>query len=293
VHDEYGRVDPAKVAEPSKPRGSSGTKRPSRPSDESLPGKRIRTDSNENGEVGQQLQNDIDAMIDPALFEQGTLPPEDPMQVETANASAGGQMHYDTISVSPFDQSMADAGAILGGEGPLPLPTDGTTVTVETVKQEPDMHLSTTAIVHSQDARIQPESTMAATEADFVTPRTSKSPAQRHSSRQPKVVERYIPDDHRSPTKPQPKAANSERRGSSAASGQTMVNSVKSRRSSSNTSGTTHQIAAALKQAGSPSIKARQGSRGSTVESEDPDEKLARELQAEEHGLRRRQSMRL
>jgi hypothetical protein len=122
------------------------------------------------------------------------------------------------------------------------------------------------------------------------TPRTSFSPVQRHSSRQTKQVERYVPEEHRSPTKPvKPEPS---RRASSAATVQTAT-SPKSRRSSSNTSGTTHQQAAIKQEAGTKIERAGSGERGSTVESEDKDEKYARELQMMEHGLRRRGSMRL
>lgn len=126
------------------------------------------------------------------------------------------------------------------------------------------------------------------------TPRTSLSPVQRHSSRQTKQVERYVPENHRSPTKASVKPVEGNRRASSAASVQTAVTNTKSRRSSSNTSGTIHQVqsAATIKQ--EARLNGEQFmSRGSTEESEDADEKLARELQAAEHGLRRRQSMRL
>lgn len=127
------------------------------------------------------------------------------------------------------------------------------------------------------------------------TPHASTSPlSQRHSSRQPKQVERFLPDDHRSPSKSQPISA---RRASSAVSIHTVINSVKSRRSSSNTSATLlNGVHVASKEQAPLDGLTRAGSRGreSTAESElTADEKLARELHAEEHGLRRRQSMRI
>ncbi|KAK5077943.1 JmjC domain-containing histone demethylation protein 1 [Lithohypha guttulata] len=63
VHDEHGRVDPAKAAEPSKPRGSTSSKRPVRLSDDHLP-KRQKTEDDFA----------VDAsVIDPALI--GSIDP--------------------------------------------------------------------------------------------------------------------------------------------------------------------------------------------------------------------------
>lgn len=238
-------------------------------------------------------------MLDPALFEQAVIPSDDAMQLDLPNGTfdkpESPQAEEQSIEVSiSKDESAADAGQVSHSFGPAEI------VSPATVKQEPDTTIE----------RLQPQN--AATDSDSIiavqattievdskpalqhqAAGASASPVQRHSSRQPKQVERYVPDAQHSPTKPPPQPPRGERRGSSSASGQTMVNSVKSRRSSSNTSGTTHQIAAAMKQASSPGA-VRPVSRGSTAESElDPDEKLARELQAQEHGLRRRQSMRL
>lgn len=84
-------------------------------------------------------------------------------------------------------------------------------------------------------------------------------------------------------------------RDSSATSAHSSAISVKSRRSSSNTSGTTHQIVAMMnKSARSRDDSVRPVSHGSLGgESElDADEKFARELQAAENGLRRRASVR-
>lgn len=70
VHDEYGRVDPAKAAEPSKPRGSSTSKRPMRLSDEHMP-KRFKSEYSSHEDdyaVYSQSHSEIDAMIDPALL---------------------------------------------------------------------------------------------------------------------------------------------------------------------------------------------------------------------------------
>ena len=117
----------------------------------------------------------------------------------------------------------------------------------------------------------------------------------RHSARQSKVVDRYVPETNRT----SPKLFKTERRGSSSVSnGQSLSTSGKSRRSSSHTSATTHQIAAAVDEGKeySGTTSARPGSSGSgaavDADMENPDEALARALQMEELGLRRRASTR-
>lgn len=69
-----GRVDPVKAAEPSKPRGSSSSKRPARISDEHQ-AKRNRPDNDSEPQYPVFMtDHDLDAMIDPAL-----MAPIDPM----------------------------------------------------------------------------------------------------------------------------------------------------------------------------------------------------------------------
>lgn len=118
----------------------------------------------------------------------------------------------------------------------------------------------------------------------------------RHSSRQSKAVDRYVPDD----TRPTPKPSRVDRRASSSvSSGQTAGSSEgKSRRSSSHTSATTHHVNAGprTEKPSSRASSARPGSSGSggvSGRDVDPDEAFARALQAQEHGLRRRASVRI
>lgn len=62
-----GRVDPVKAAEPSKPRGSSSSKRPARISDEHQ-AKRSRGENEYEHNAVFISDTDIDSMIDPALM---------------------------------------------------------------------------------------------------------------------------------------------------------------------------------------------------------------------------------
>ncbi|ETN39333.1 uncharacterized protein HMPREF1541_05556 [Cyphellophora europaea CBS 101466] len=287
VHDEFGRVDPAKAAEPAKPRGSTSSKRPARPSDGDIQVKRSRLDSS----ASTKVPVDIEAMIDPALL-------GDPAgNHEQLNNSV--EIDYNQTEPAVFSSAHTDAMQVDS------MPARSLTSASTTVKEDPDqiqpnpsahqptIELSTGYAVpeHAIDDELEPESEPKGER----TPHTSNSPvSQRHSSRQPKQVQRFIPEAHRSPSKAQPNPA---RRGSSAVSGHTVINSTKSRRSSSNTSATIFNgLSASTKGQATVEAIARPGSKGreSTAESDlDPDEKLARDLHAEEHGLRRRQSMRV
>lgn len=229
----------------------------------------------------------INAMIDPALLEEPSTSagPEEGM-ADLTNVQAASA----TLNFMNGDAMQVDSAAA----GP-------STSESMVVKQDPDQHqsptlghrptveLSTGYAVPEQAVDDEPGPKLGG------TPVASTSPvSQRHSSRQPKQVERFVPDDHRSPSKAQQSSA---RRASSAVSGHTIINSVKSRRSSSNTSATLlNGLHASAKGQMPANGVMRMGSQGreSTAESElTADEKLARELQAEEHGLRRRQSMRV
>lgn len=342
VHDEYGRVDPAKAAEPSKPRGSSSTKRPARLSDESVQSKRARTDD-----------DSLDDMIDPALMTDGTS--HMAQEAIEEDFYTPGPFDDDTFTDAERARSMQNrgtdppaeevAGAEEGSVGPMPatigdvlaVPAQSASVdstqngvaaskTVEAGGLEA-MPVGSRTIPSIQSVNIKAEldhseyanlmdghddtkSTSPTHTSAFATPGPPKAgssvngeysgaanstPRSRHSSRQAKQVKRYTPEEKRTPTKPYPKPARSDRRASSAASNQTVVTSMKSRRSSSNTSGTTHQIAAMKPRPNaSRDVSARPASRASTGgESDvDADERFARELQASENGLRRRTSMR-
>ncbi|KIW59485.1 hypothetical protein PV05_03932 [Exophiala xenobiotica] len=302
VHDEYGRVDPAKAAEPSKPRGSSSSKRPSRPSDENGPNKRAKTSDDA-----------LDDLIDPALT-NGDTAVFGAEAVEESFHTPGPFMdndHDDSEDAIPMLNGRTDP-QLTDDDGPDTPPVDPafTAIAVETaetvdIKME---HDQADTIVVGGDVT---ESVASRHDSAFATPVPIKNgssvngdhsaiatstPGSRQSSRQHKQVERYTPEDKRSPSKTYPKPPRSDRRGSSAASAQTAMMSEKSRRSSSHTSSTLHQMARVGMLAGhSASIEAsaRPNSSGSTAESDvDADERFARDLQAAENGLRRRTSMR-
>jgi hypothetical protein len=297
VHDEHGRVDPAKAAEPAKPRGSTNSKRPARLSDE-------------NAQIKHDLGT-LDDLIDPALMNGNDVDVE--MQDEAVEDYYTLE-HHDEIQsrLSREDTKMSETEAAnlqltkeLDAEQ---FPIDPALEATAAVQVKPELDLIENSNIGA-NGTIDAVSTSLAT-GDVSTPAATKTqnsmvngdfsgalvtPGSRHSSRQPKAIERFSPEDIKSPSKVYAKSPADDRRGSSAASGQTVVMSGKSRRSSSNTSGTTHQLAGMpARRSASVEGPGRPVSRGSTgAESDlDADERFARELQAAENGLRRRTSMR-
>ncbi|EXJ76391.1 uncharacterized protein A1O5_00899 [Cladophialophora psammophila CBS 110553] len=282
VHDQYGRIDPAKVAEPSKPRGSANAKRATQANDE------VR-------QTGPEIDN-LEDLIDPALTNG------DASQL----ANDANEEAYPTPGPSknecPADDTKHEDGdvSLTNGVSQESVPIDPALGNTEEEATPIKIERDQTAVSadSNQNGNVATPTTIpngGSVKGEFSGPNTW-SRGSRQSSRQPKQVERYTPEDKRSPSKPYPKPQRNDRRASSAASAQTVVTVIKSERSSSNTSSTTHQMAGmiASRRSASREASVRPVSRGSTGGESDmnADERFARELQAAENGLRRRTSMR-
>lgn len=166
------------------------------------------------------------------------------------------------------------------------------TAQVTNLRQSPDHDISYSPItVDGQPIESTEKSDVDMIDMPVITPVSIQS------SRPPRVVDKYIPETFRSPSKSISRAVKSEHRDSTSGESDHMIDtSDEIRRSSSNTSGTIHQaVAAVLKRKASRELSGRPVSRGSTIESERDadDERMARELQAAENGLRRRPSVRI
>ena len=120
---------------------------------------------------------------------------------------------------------------------------------------------------------------------DFNTPPS----ASRHSSRQPKIVDRFVPETFM-PKGHSGQSTKQERRASSSASSALTAVTDASRRLSSNTSGMVDGFVAPASQISIEvkPLNERAGSTDSVAVIDDADERLARELHAQENGLRRR-----
>ncbi|KIW14884.1 hypothetical protein PV08_07669 [Exophiala spinifera] len=308
VHDEYGRVDPAKAAEPSKPRGSTSSKRPSRPSDDNGPNKRAK-----------MSDEYLDEVIDPALMNGDSLifgqeAVEDSFHTPGPFVENAIDDSDDASRPVETENGIEDVQPTDGGDGDSTMPIDPSLMEItvqatEEVNIKNEHEAGDVVMVDGDGA----DSTISRNNSAFATPGpiktgssvngdysviASSTPGSRQSSRQPKQIERYTPEDKRSPSKTFSKPPGSNRRASSAASAQTVVTNPKSRRSSSHTSSIVHRDGIALLRGQAASTEAsisaaRPVSRASTAESDlDADEKFARELHAAENGLRRRTSMR-
>jgi len=343
VHDEHGRVDPAKAAEPSKPRGSNSGKRPARISDEHQ-AKRVKSENSTDHYPVFAQQPDIEAMIDPAL-----MGPLDPMLGLQYPDQSMPNPTVNTISTPP--QDLAAQNNFTVQAEPVQPAIDPNLDPALMNQDAIDPSLDLGSSISHQQQEILPSALPQLTTAVTGTPDVDKSyspitaesagvnskhesdedqphPAQSATDNvvldgevagpQPNGVAHAAPLPV-SQVKQEPEVE--QRRPSSAATGISPIpeaTSPLSHRSSSHTSNTLHQAAAI--QSSTDTISVNQTAKqemgpiakqelqatspagefmrsetvaSSTSEPEDPSERLARELQAQEHGLRRRPSVRI
>ena len=319
MHDENGKVDPAKSAEPTRPRGSATSKRPARVSNDFEPNsKRPKTSAN----------NDLDGLIDPALtssfLPQQQAQPEPSLQ----EASRLMQSAADAIRLSTSEMNNVYGGTFFhpgqkvapsANLDPrnqferIPSPND---LDVKAEHESPVLQHSSTQL--SNGTLVSPpdstgdgvdfpdtanEGAQLATSPDggdstspdqgghIVTP----SSASRHSSRQPKSVVRYVPDSFATKASSSKRSEEGnfqkhERRASSSAASTLTAVTDPSRRPSSNTSAMGDGSVAPMRKS-SIEMKipsARAASTDSVAVIDDADERLARELHAQWNGSVRR-----
>jgi len=343
VHDEHGRVDPAKAAEPSKPRGSNSGKRPARISDEHQ-AKRVKSENSMDHYPVFAQQPDIDAMIDPAL-----MGPVDPMLGMQYPDPSMPISDVNTISTPPQHLSAQTSFTTQNGSVQ---PAIDPNLDPALINQDVlDPSLDPTASTNHQQQELLPSALPQLETAVMGTPDVDKSyspisaesagvdakhesdqdqPAQVQSTTATVVVDGGAADSQAndvanaaplpvSQAKQEPEVE--QRRPSSAATGispKLEATSPLSHRSSSQTSDTLHQAVAVpsstdtinVHQNAKPEMSlldkqetlatspAGEFTRAGTVvsstsEADDPSERLAKELQAQEHGLRRRPSVRI
>jgi F-box/leucine-rich repeat protein 10/11 len=319
VHDENGKVDPAKSAEPTRPRGSATSKRPARVSNDfETNSKRPKTSAN----------NDLDGLIDPALtssfLPQQQAQPEPSLQdasrlmqsaadairlstSEMNNVYGGtffhpGQKVAPSVNLDPRNQferipSPNDLDVKAEHESPM-LQHSSTQLSNGTLVSPPDstgdgVDFPGTANEGAQSATSPDggDSTSLDHGGHIVTP----SSASRHSSRQPKSVVRYVPDSFATKASSSKRSEEGnfqmhERRASSSAASTLTAVTDPSRRPSSNTSAMGDGSVAPMRKS-SIEIKipsARAASTDSVAVIDDADERLARELHAQWNGSVRR-----
>ena len=355
IHDELGRVDPAKAAEPSKPRGSAAAKRPLRPSDDQgqSPTKRpelengVPSSETETILVGQAQsalaaelhdeqneQADFESLIDPALMmDTPSAPPRpqpflgdaiqqlraatDAMTRSTQDIAASRNAGNEHRPISPdtrdADANIMQANLDDGNQLPampqaeIPFKPEPSLVKMPSAaSQTPAGSLASPPDSLFQDADFSPT---AMTNGELTksietygggsdfggNPLHTPSSDSRHSSRQPKQIDRYVPNAASTSQKPATEDAGYSRRASS--SGISALTSIdgKSRRSSDVSVRAGETPATVIGQnikAETPTSENRRVSRGrSSFGDPDMDEeslKLIRALQQEDLGLRRR-----
>ena len=237
IHDENGKVDPYKAAEPSKPRGSTSNKRPARLSDEphASAGKSNADDAeNDTVLVGQAQSalaesynevavedDDFNALIDPSL-----RPAIQQLQAATnvmtqsaheMNEAAAPDSNADNPTIDNHTEAPSQAKLAIH-IGPQPQPctsirtaphpaavaTSSSQISANSLVSPPDSLRND----HDEDDTFSPTSNHpdfnksvevngeGSTSNDSTSNplQTPKSAASRHSSRQPKPVDRYVPD---------------------------------------------------------------------------------------------------
>lgn len=234
IHDENGKVDPFKAAEPSKPRGSSSNKRPARLSDEmSASAKKSKVDDTEDDTVlvGQAQSALAEASNEQAVQEDDSNALIDPslrpaiQQLQAATDVMTQSAHDMSEAAGPGPQ--ADIASI---GSPLEAPTQAKlTIHIDpqlqpsnSIKTEPNpAALATSSSQISANSLVSPPDSLHNDHDDDFPPtdknpdinksvemngeggsndstsnplQTPKSAASRHSSRQPKPVDRYVPD---------------------------------------------------------------------------------------------------
>jgi F-box and leucine-rich repeat protein 10/11 len=254
IHDENGKVDPFKAAEPSKPRGSTSSKRQPRLSDEihaSAKNSEAEVAEDDTGLVGQAHsalaeavsdtaaleEDDFNALIDPSLrpaiqqlqaathamtqsaheMKEAAVPdPEidNPRIEDPAETPVQAKL---TIHIDPQLSNSSSTGIRAESHPhhhhhPAALATSSSQISANSLVSPPDSHHNEdfSPSDHNPDPDLKHDSVGTNAEggsgggssSDSTTSslsnnnalQTPKSTASRHSSRQPKPVERYVPD---------------------------------------------------------------------------------------------------
>lgn len=355
MHDVNGRVDPVKAAEPSKPRGSSSSKRPARISDEHQSKKSRHENDSENQYPVFMADQDIDAMIDPALmapidpmlgvaYHDPSMPltdvnafstPPHPLTAENSFSITGAPSHLTELAVDPalMDQQTYD-GSMVQSDVPAVMSEDvkmGGEQYNEKSSKLPQLGLIT---VRTPDVDKSFSPITADTSSAEIAVRSGGEEDSNVNLLEPPLQDRQRDGDvvhtngaTHSETAAEDQSPHDQRRHSSNATGispKQEIMSPFSRRSSSHTSGNTHEAASAeqsavygtgagehehestiLKEEPATAIKQemaditegnahlrRASTAASSVSDVAADEEFARQLQMEEMGLRRRTSVR-
>ncbi|KAJ5668762.1 hypothetical protein N7462_009832 [Penicillium macrosclerotiorum] len=187
IHDEYGRVDPIKAQERSKPRGTASAKRPRPQEDESTPAAVKKTKQESTSPVAHPINfESISSMAIPQHI------PDTAYDSEAVHYSAAGQ-----AKLQPLNEGEVTVGQALYAS-PLVFHAD----VIETkdaksmsVSSKPTTSLVSppTSLADEMDA-MQDGETLVSVEGEGSMALHTPNSSSRHSSRQPRHVERFVPE---------------------------------------------------------------------------------------------------
>jgi F-box and leucine-rich repeat protein 10/11 len=233
IHDENGRVDPFKAAEPSRPRGSTSTKRPARLSDDfHTSTKKSKADDpgddtilvgqaqfalaaalNEQAIEDDEFNSLIDPSLRPAIQQMQGAANVMPQSASEMNEAAGLDPKAEKASVNNpaeattqakvtiyIDPQLQKSTSIKTESHPIALATSSSQISANSLVSPPDSLRNGDDDFSSVDNNIERNKSVemngegSSNESTANPLQTPKSAASRHSSRQPKPVDRYIPD---------------------------------------------------------------------------------------------------
>ncbi|KAL3496988.1 hypothetical protein BJX62DRAFT_888 [Aspergillus germanicus] len=291
IHDEYGRIDPVKASERSKPRSTSLAKRP-RPNDQGPgPGASKRLKQESTSPVARPVQLNaheaettrLQAVVDDAVLEKYP------------------QLAKDN---SPHPDAMLVDREMLAGQNSYASPpafqADGIAnkeLTATVSKLAATLVSPPTSLADEMDIHDQVDG-----EGEHAAALYTPSSGSRHSSRQPRQVERYMPEVHfvkttKSAGNPQPARRSSFSAASTAMRKSTPGASSGPRKSASRPSSShgkksmSPSVEKKFERHAASSASPSQQSRGPKLAEDDADAesmRLIREIQEQEFGLRRR-----
>ncbi|KAH8704738.1 putative PHD finger and JmjC domain protein [Talaromyces proteolyticus] len=299
IHDEYGRIDPVKAQERAKPRATPSAKRP-RPNDDGLTPiiyKRpkpdapfVPSDAYHPGLEGNQLMPSGFALPsghDLYRHEHEDLsnahsPPEEKLEQHQAKDVPTEHVSY---ASPPAVKTDGDTETLVSGQRQSTHPTNPLVSPPTSLVGEVEVSLG-----HAN------EELHGSLEGDMELLYTPTS-SSRHSSRQPRQIDRYMPDQI--PTKPTVPRQGSRQ----TSSGATKIPTKPSSAPSSTAKKPLSRPTSSHKKSASPAVEKKLTSSPSTTkmvkrernsfttDDADPDSlRLIREIQEQEFGLRRRQA---
>ncbi|KAJ5474985.1 JmjC domain-containing histone demethylation protein 1 [Penicillium diatomitis] len=274
IHDEFGRVDPIKAQERSKPRGTAASKRPRPNEDEavSAPSKKAKQES-----------------VSPNIH---------PLQYEDYQATAvlhDAQSAYDVLSHSHVQSSLV-ADVVTVGQALYASPpvahVDSMDIKDTSALAAPENPTSTslvsppTSLVDEMDT-VQDSEPVTSVESEALGALHTPNSSSRHSSRQPRHVERLVGE------MPSSRSLHSATRpgASQVIPGPSTARKSSPRPSSSHAKKSSPMVEKHFDRHATTSLSPRQSKHNKNRTKEDADAeslRLIRELQEEEFGLRRR-----